>query len=827
MLLLKKQELAEYLKIKTKPELLDEFAKQISLIGTYIPSSSSYKYPPEEGQDFNVINTTPAQYAHFTMSAKIVAALQLGMSEICKICPKDLVAPLLLAIQDQGIVALNPMLFYTRYNLRQLMDQCLVQMDGEIQHLLNFLEDCLEVIMQTNVAEMYLNYSNSTCVCLAAELGKFYFVIEDYPKSKEKLELAVTMAKAFNIQFPTEIVDFSTRQIENMLAVCNMKSTIYSDPLKTIVADLLPNKYPLEAKRLIKYTVDIQDKGDESVFIAWCNSITQSLKIFEIGESISNNELVEIYLQVKKEFPPITAENVNTLLMILKLALTDLTNGKYESQPSIELIRLWRHLFQTILLGLSLIVDLKSLELDEFIANFFNDHKIAKIVVNVDRLERKSPSGKQVAIREILLTYISTQEESKVTELKNIHPMMVFKELIELVETLKKRKSYNQALVLATQIEPFCPPEHSQRLVDVKNSCMISQIIITLNENKVNVEGLSKQLLENLKKLPNQTLEQCSSIITTLLNKNLTELALQYIQNLQILENKNLFNFGRICLLINAMWDNLKKVDSINNLQPNICQEIVDFAYQVTLWLCEPDPDTLNVQKLVVEYICKRDINIFKLIVGCCGGYVKPPIPVQLLGQFSYFSVSTKQNWEILDLSLPPLNFTNVKPVQSNLITNFMTTAAEAIVKSNMKIDVSETNYFQKKKFYMQFYTSPNLGLLIKELLAVEGQERDATLYTEMFKIVKKIPISSFNTVESVDPPTNLTEASLLYALYDVHLIEHFVSLFKKEDMADHVKLLINRLRSIVFVPGFDGFKFYVDKLNVWYIGTLIDKYQK
>lgn len=167
--------------------------------------------------------------------------------------------------------------------------------------------------------------------------------------------------------------------------------------------------------------------------------------------------------------------------------------------------------------------------------------------------------------------------------------------MVELVETLQERKSYNYALVLASQIEQFCPPEYSQRLFDAKNNCMISQIIITLNENKVNVEELSKQLLENLKKLPNQNLTQCSSIITTLLNKNHTELALQYIQNLQMLENKNLFNFGRICLLINAMWDNIKKIDNLNDLSPSTCQEVVDFAHQVTLWLCEPETETLVI----------------------------------------------------------------------------------------------------------------------------------------------------------------------------------------------------------------------------------------
>ncbi|KAJ3325384.1 hypothetical protein HDV06_004243 [Boothiomyces sp. JEL0866] len=868
MLLLKKQELEDYLKTKSKVELLDEFGKHISLIGTVAPNSYTYKYPPDEGLDFKVINTTPSQHAHFTMCAKIIVALQLGMSEICKLCPKDLTAPLLLAIQDQGIVALNPVLFYTRYNLRQLMDQCLVQMDGEIQYLLNFLEDCLEVLMQTNVPEEYLKYSNATCVCLAAELGKFYFVVEDYTKSKEKLEFAMTMAKAFNIELPNHIVDFTAKQVENMLKVCKLNGTIFNDPLTAIVADLLPNKYPLEAKRLIKYTADIQEKAEESVFIACCNSITRSLKIFEIGQSLSNKDLMEIYLEVKKELPPVTAENVKTFIMILKLALTDFTNGKYEPQPSIELLHVWKHLFQTILLGLSFIVDLSGLGDDEFISSYFADHKIDKKLVEIDRLERKSPSGKQVAIREILMTYISTKEESKVAELKNIvglHPLMIIKELLELVETLQERKSYNHALVLASQIEQFCPPEFSQRLFDAKNNCMIAQIILTLNENKVNVEEISKQLLENLKKLPNQNLGQCSSIITTLLSRNHTELALQYIQNLQLLENKNLFNFGRICLLIMAMWDNLKKVENINSLPLNTCQEVVDFAYQVTLWLCEPDSEILNVQQLVVDFICKRDTNMFKLMIGCCGGYVKPAIPIALLGHYSVFSVSSKQYWQSLDINLPPLNFSKVKPMQAESITNFMISAAEAMIKTSTKNDVSmyfllahlqsglkqhreavisiingilvETNYFQKKKFYMQFYTSPNLGLLIKELLAVEdyfsalffmqGQERDASLYAEMFKLVKKIPISSFNANQSVDPPTNLTEASMLYALYDVHLIEHFVTLFKREGMMDHVELLVNRLKSVVFVPGFEGFKFYVDKLNIWYISTLIDKYQK
>lgn len=321
LLLLDDQKLSDFVKNTHIEEI-----KQVMEFHMQMANLKSVEFNPQG------ISTNHSQHAHLTTISKIFLLLNIPLHKLEAILEPTEVPYVLLAIDPQAPPILHPFLLYARHMIRRVNKAC--EYIESHTDLAKFVETGLNSLLKAKTIENSDTH-NATCCQMAFELGKYYFVSEEYAKGIELAGNAKAMLGAFQINESSDWIDFTFAELDKLMKACNKmyKSTTKAETITVdnitiqllqfkrykhpkvdsiFIQDALDHKIPLSLKRIISEDASISGYEDIASSIRLCTALHASL-LTSPQVNLEMNHFVKQYSTISSR---IQAEVANAKISI-------------------------------------------------------------------------------------------------------------------------------------------------------------------------------------------------------------------------------------------------------------------------------------------------------------------------------------------------------------------------------------------------------------------------------------------------------------------------------------------------------------------------------
>ncbi|KAI8895033.1 hypothetical protein BC833DRAFT_602638 [Globomyces pollinis-pini] len=490
------------------------------------------------------IPLSQSQHAHVKMAAKLIIYLNLSLPEIEKCVKVESIPAILLAIDPKNSPKTHhPFLLFSRYHIRSVNKSCLPSAN-DLTDMVEFVQSALQALLSLSPTNSTDLMHKSTCAQMAMEIGKYYFVMDNYEKTIEYFSISKVLLEEFELTDDNIWIDFTIAEVERIFNICQnivkskstapenqsnelsiitlitanwfFKKDYANEPIfNMFLEDIFNQEMPVVMKKL--FSLDALKAGfnDQSQLITFCLILIETIKKND-KEAVDNDQMEVDYedyeYQMELEsathrLERLSVENIYkqscTILnpdfnVILKLITVLKFVTSHNSFPSTSKIyNDWLVDFQFYIFSflMQLPTGAQVIQKDEFWSPLFDKYPYFRPINNLlecplDRPgQAASPMEMHVALYEMILTKITPQEEKYITDLTpiiNKHPVPLCSRLLNQAEELYERQSYSACLDLARMVEQNLgqvPQSQNlkDRVVKLQTAAVISQVVDQIN----------------------------------------------------------------------------------------------------------------------------------------------------------------------------------------------------------------------------------------------------------------------------------------------------------------------------------------------------------